>query len=99
MRAAFFSMAIFAAAASLTFGRPQPCAEIPLRYRDGLLWVRVATDRAAEPLNFLLDSGAAVSVLDDGTARRLGLKRTGQVAVRGVGTQTVGHWTELLAAH
>ena len=41
-----------------------------------------------QPLNFLLDSGAASSVLNLGTARRLGVKLGGRVPVQGVHSRT-----------
>ena len=46
-------------------GQAQPAApaEIPFEFRDGLIWVAVRVPQQSEPLNFLLDSGAAVSVL------------------------------------
>src|SRR5258706_10524478 len=69
-------------------------AEVPLRYRDGMLWVTVQTDR---PLNFLVDTGAAASVMDCATAGRLGLRLGERVDVRGVGTQAAGYWTQPVA--
>lgn len=48
-------------------------------------------DGQAAPLNFLLDSGAGVSVLDQGAARRLGVKLGAGRPVLGVGTRTVGY--------
>jgi len=63
------------------------------------LWVRVSVPQSSEPLNFLLDSGAGTSVLMRQTAQRLGIKLLQHVSVRGVGTQTVGYWTQTLNAN
>jgi predicted aspartyl protease len=89
----FLGSSVLMATARFAFGAPQPTVEIPLSYRDGMIWVRLATDRVTEPLNFLLDTGASASVLDRQTAGRLGLKLAGGVPVRGVGTQMTGSWT------
>ena len=78
--------------------QPQSLAEVPISYSGGLLWVRLSIPQSSEPLNFLLDSGAATSVLTSQTAQRLGIKLLQHVSVRGVGTQTVGYWTEPLNA-
>jgi predicted aspartyl protease len=75
-----------------------PGAEIPFEYRDGLIWLKVRAEGAQEPLNFLLDSGAGVSVIDLGAAQRLGLKLASRVAVRGVQSETTGHWPQRLNA-
>ncbi|MDX2081277.1 MAG: aspartyl protease family protein [Terrimicrobiaceae bacterium] len=66
-------------------GTPQ---EIPFQYRDGYLWLKVSVEGYEQPLNFLLDSGAASSVLNLGTARRLGVKFGGRVPVQGVHSLT-----------
>ncbi len=62
--------------------------EIPFQYRDGYLWLKISVKGYDQPLNFLLDSGAASSVLDLGVARRLGIKLGGRVAVQGVHSRT-----------
>jgi len=46
-------------------------AGIPFEYKDGLIWVKVRAAGREEPLNFLLDSGAGVSVLSLDAARKL----------------------------
>lgn len=66
-------------------------SEVPLEYRDGLLWVTVETDR---PLRFLVDTGAAASVMDNATAGRLDLKRGERATVCGVGWRASGYWTQ-----
>lgn len=75
-----------------------PTSEIPFEFRDGLIWLKVRAEGAREPLNFLLDSGAGVSVIDLGTAERLGLKLASRVSVRGVQTETSGYWPQRLNA-
>jgi hypothetical protein len=58
---------------------------IPFEYKDGLIWVKVHSGTSATPLNFLLDSGAAVSVLNLQTAHRLGVRLADAGSVRRVG--------------
>ena len=70
--------------------------EFPFEHRDGLLWVRVNIPQAAEPLDFLLDSGAGVSVIDLHAAKRFGLKLGQRVRVRGVGSSASGFWPQHL---
>jgi hypothetical protein len=74
------------------------CADLPFDFHDGLIWVRVNTAQVAEPLNFILDSGASVSVLDIQTANRLGLRKGERVLVNGVGAQVEGYWPQRLPA-
>ena len=72
--------------------------ELPIRFHDGLLWLEVNVPQSDKPLNFLLDTGASVSVLDLNTAQRLGLKLGSQVSVTGVGTTLSGHWPVKMSA-
>jgi predicted aspartyl protease len=61
----------------------------PFEYQNGLIWLTVRVDGAEEPLRFLLDSGAGVSVIDTAAARRAGVKLGARQTVRGVsGEQT-----------
>lgn len=89
-----FVAALFRAQAGSTV-----LAEFPFQFREGLLWVEVSTPLSAKPLNFLLDSGAEVSVLNLTTARRLGLALNEPVSVRSVQSSLTGFWTEGLAAN
>lgn len=67
--------------------------EIPLQFRDGLLWVDVnGPHETSPPLHFLLDSGASASVLNLATARRLGLKLGPKARVTGVNATLTGYW-------
>lgn len=72
--------------------------EIPFRYADGMIWVKLAVAGQSEPLNFLLDSGAGASVLDLGTARRLGVKLGRSENVQGVAGRAVAYRVNDLAA-
>src|SRR5437899_1237018 len=84
-----------------TFLRAQALAqsaEFPFQFREGLLWISVGVAQSREPLNFLLDSGANVSVIHLATAKRLGLKLGGPVSVRGVQAAAEGFWPERLGA-
>jgi hypothetical protein len=47
--------------------------EFPFEFREGLIWVKVRVPQSAEPLNFLLDSGAGASVVSVRAAKQLGL--------------------------
>ena len=49
-------------------------------------------------MNFLLDSGAGVSVVNLRTAKRLGVKLGERVTVRGVGNISEGFWPQKLTA-
>jgi hypothetical protein len=73
-------------------------AEFPFDFSEGLIWVRVDVSGSREPLDFLLDSGANVSVINLRTAKHLGLKLGPQVSVRGVQKTAKGYWPQNLAA-
>jgi hypothetical protein len=73
-------------------------AEFPFEYREGLLWVQIRVPERQEPLRFLLDSGAEVSVINLDTAKRLGLSLAPKVSVRGVHTSMTGYWPQTLSA-
>jgi hypothetical protein len=62
----------------------QAAPGIPFEYKDGLIWVKVHAKGHEEPLNFLLDSGAGVSVLSLDTARKLSVKLGGTSRVQRV---------------
>lgn len=75
-----------------------PGQEFSFEMREGLLWVEVRTAAAAEPLHFLLDTGAGVSVMNLSTVQRLGLHLANRVRVQGVGASTTGYWPQRLSA-
>jgi len=72
--------------------------EAPFQFRDGFIWIEVTTAGAAEPLHFLFDSGAQLSVIDTRTARHLGIKRGRPVPVMGVSGTATGFWPQVLDA-
>ena len=69
-----------------------------MKFIEGLVWFEVRTPQCAKPLNFLLDTGASVSVLNLSTAQRLGLTLGSAVKVMGVGGTASGHWPVKLLA-
>ena len=73
-------------------------AELPIIVRDGLLWLEVCVPQSVKPLNFLVDTGASVSVLNLSTARQLGLQSAGEVVVTGVRARLSGQWPVKLCA-
>ncbi len=89
---------VFAAALVRLQAAPVILAEFPFEYREGLLWIEVNIPQAEKPLNFLVDTGAGVSVINLNTARRIGLKLGQQVTVRGVETTLTGYWQQEMSA-
>jgi len=77
-------------------GEGSVLAEVPFQFRDGLIWLQVTAPKSGKPLQFLLDSGAGVSVLNLRTAKRLRLKLGNPVAVEGVEAQSQGFWPQSL---
>lgn len=61
--------------------------EIPFHFGDGFICFEARVTPTGEPLYFLLDSGAGVSVLSLRAARRLKVKLGVAESVRGVGSQ------------
>ena len=72
--------------------------ELPIRFQEGLLWLEVNVPQSKNPLHFLLDSGASVSVVNLATARQLGLKLGPKVSVTVVRATSSGHWPVKLSA-
>ena len=77
---------------------PSTSSEFPFEYREGLLWIKVAVPQSEQPLNFLVDTGAGVSVINLNTAKRIGLKLGRQVTVRGEDTMLTCYWQQHLSA-
>src|ERR1700690_2262638 len=71
---------------------------IPFEYCEGLLWIQVQVPQSTRPLNFLFDTGAGVSVINNHTARTLGLETGNRISVQGVHATMTGHWPARLAA-
>lgn len=69
-------------------------AEIPMEYSGGYLWLKIQPAGQREAFNFILDSGAASSVLDLSAARRLNLRLGSQVPVQGVHSRTTARRIE-----
>jgi hypothetical protein len=67
---AFLVLALSSADSGTT--KPSAIATIPFEYHDGLLWASVSASGAGQPLEFLIDTGAASSVVDRQTAQRIG---------------------------
>ena len=87
----------------VVFGRAQaaslsPANAIPFEYCEGLLWVQVQVPQSTRPLNFILDTGADVSVINAGTAKALRLKTGRGISVQGVHATMTGHWPARLTA-
>lgn len=91
-------VAVLALSSAIPRAQPPAAVEIPFDWRDGLLWVKVAVPQSTNLLNFLVDSGANVSVVDLSLARRLGLKLGRRVEVRGVNARAEGYWPVALSA-
>lgn len=77
---------------------PPAPTEFPFEYREGLIWVQVQVAESREPLRFLLDSGAEVSVVNLDTAKRLRMPLGERVNVSSVQTAMTGYWPQKLSA-
>lgn len=66
----------------------------PMTYSCKTVLVRVSINGAA-PEDFLLDTGADLTVLDQDYARRIGLRLEGQGAVQGVAATAGIHWARI----
>jgi hypothetical protein len=91
VRRTVWAIIAFAAALFKAHAAQDAAAEIPFEFREGLLWIKATVSQSAEPLNFLVDTGAGASVINRATAGRLGLKPGSAVAVRGVKTTLTGY--------
>ena len=96
MRCCLCAVLFFAAA--LTGVQADPASEFPFEFREGLLWIEVNVPQSKAPLNFLVDTGAGVSVINLSTAKRIGLKLGRQVMVHGVQTMLTGYWQQRMLA-
>jgi hypothetical protein len=89
---------VFGAALFRLQAAPDVLGEFPFQYREGLLWIEVNLAQSERPLNFLLDTGTGVSVINLATAKCIGLKLGQEVPVHGVETLLTGYWQHGLAA-
>lgn len=90
--------AVIFALAALFVVNAEAASTVPFEYRDGLIWIKVTMRGSGSPLNFLLDSGAGASVLDLGTARRIGARLGRSQDVQGVGGRATAYRVEALDA-
>ncbi len=93
-----FSVALTLAGAFLREAAGEAISEFPFQYREGMIWVQVRVPQSPNALSFLLDSGASVSAIDLGAAKRLGIKLGEPVSVRGVHATIGGFWPQRLSA-
>src|SRR5207249_5505242 len=98
VRCCLCAVLFFAAALTGVQAAPASLAEFPFEFREGLLWIEVNLPQSKAPLNFLVDTGAGVSVINLSTAKRIGLKLGRQVMVHGVQTMLTGYWKQRMLA-
>ncbi len=98
MRFRLCAVLIFAAALARVQAASVSLSEFPFEFREGLLWVEVNVPQSRKSLNFLVDTGAGVSVINLSTAKRIGLKLGRQVMVHGVRTVLTGYWQQRMLA-
>jgi hypothetical protein len=65
--------------------------EIRFQYQDGLIWLKAEVPAKTTSLNFLLDSGAGVSLIDLDRARALGVRIRDPESVQGVSGRAVAY--------
>jgi hypothetical protein len=87
----FFAYAAVLTLLSVVSARSEAPREIRFRYQDGLIWLKAELPGKKETLNFLLDSGAGVSVVDLDRARALGMKIGSPESVQGVNGRAIGY--------
>jgi hypothetical protein len=92
------ALVVFVAALVPVQGVSTTLPEFPFQFREGFLWIEVLVPQANEHLNFLVDTGAGVSVINLSTAKRLGLKLGKEVTVYGVQTMQSGYWQQHFTA-
>jgi len=89
---------VYAVALLRAEAAPTTLTEFPFEFREGLLWIEVDVPQSKKPLNFLVDTGAGVSVINLSTAKRIGLKLGQEVMVHGVQTMLTGYWQQRMVA-
>src|SRR5262249_3202269 len=73
VRRLFSTVLVFATRLLLAESGVPEASEIPLQFREVLLWLEINAPQSKEPLHFLVDSGASVSVVNLTTAKHLGV--------------------------
>jgi hypothetical protein len=97
MRRSLWLIGLLMAACGLEAAPQAAARDIPFKFVDGLIWIKVHGTHTGRSLNFLLDSGASVSVLNLRTAKELGMKLARPVTVQGVRSTTTGYWPQRIA--
>lgn len=72
--------------------------ELPIQFREGLLWLEVSVPQNQRTLDFLVDSGASASVVDLGAAKQLGLTLGPKVSVKAVAATLTGRYPVKMSA-
>jgi hypothetical protein len=62
------------------FGQ-QMMDKVPFKLIDGLIFIEVSIDDTHEPLNFIFDTGAGITVIDTKVAGKLGLPISGESTI------------------
>jgi len=78
--------------------QPYTSSQASLKISDGLVWLEVHVSGRAEPLHFVLDTGAGVTVLNSLTAKELDLKPGQKLSVRGTQGKAPARWMKGFAA-
>lgn len=68
----------------LTWARTRGRASVPFRYGSSHVWVR-ASINGGPPADFIIDTGASMSVIDREYAEEIGLGHEGSAGVQGMG--------------
>lgn len=76
----------------------EDCRDLELEQCDGFLWVKVSSVGHEKALNFVVDTGAASSVVDLETAKTLNLKLSGQILVHGIHSKSIAQRIKGFAA-
>lgn len=71
--------------------RVQAVTNIPIEYRNGMIWLKISIQGKDQQLNFVLDSGAGVNIVDVTVARKLGLRLGRSEVVQGCSGETVAY--------
>jgi len=69
---------------SVRGGNGADVGSVPFELEEGLIWGEVLSPGLVDPLRFVLDSGASVTVVDAQTAEDLGLAAGKSITIRGL---------------
>lgn len=67
-----------------------PLATVPFKFYGNHIYVNVAVNGSSTPLSFILDTGAATSVISLKNMEALKLESTGKIPIRGAGGDVTG---------